>query len=632
MNKDKIIAALYDTGVLTQGNVLNAYYNIFINIVYNKNISFEKEDKLIKLFKDELKIDFPSSFVRYIMSIGKRNGEVSYQGREYKFNIQRGKKRTNEFDVKLLIIGRAYQAYANKNKQYINTNTDEELKELVMEYIGYLNDGNSNNKDLFWWSKFVLSLQTEKPELFEFISTIRFSMAFADFLFYNSYDEKYDGLKILIDTPIILGLLGFDDEERVKTARLLINKLNTKSSKLEVFNNNYEEMVRIIDQAKKYAYSSSYDSTKANNACKSMHDSMQLKDVESVQLKINEILGKLNISICDYNYDTKEYTYYEDERQLYKMIEEKYNESSKSNEPDFKNESIEIDAKNINKIYLMRQGNKSTSLKNCTAVLITTNYTLFVISKNYKCNSYYLPAVVTSDYIIAMLFANDIRDVKEYRTTKLIEICTDIVRPPVEVYKKFIDLVNHQKEEGVLTEEQVVVLKNKAFTDPVIAEVTDNNPDNILDETPREVYQKIINGRTRDYNILKAEKERDVKKHNEEVLDLNKKLENIENSKNYEIQELKKKNNEVEQRKREDNRVRVKNAEKVSNGICITLSLIVTGILTYIVNVNFSTNLIGTIIVLLFGGLVDYTLIKAILYMRIRKLFMGFMHAEENIA
>lgn len=629
MNQGRIIAALYDTGVLTQGKILDAYYNIFINIIYNKKIRCEKEEKLIELFKDELKIDFPSSFVRYIMSIGKRKGEVSYRGREYKFNIQREKERVNEFDTKLFTIGRAYQAYANKNKQYVNTNTDEELKELVMEYIGYLNDGNSNNKDLFWWSKFVLSLQTEKPELFEFISTIRFSMAYADFLFYNNYDEKYEGLRILIDTPILLGLLGFDDEERVKTARLLVEKLNSKNSKLEIFNNNYEEMERIIDQAKKYAYSSSYDSTKANNACKSMHDTMRIKYVENVQLKIEEELKKYNIEICDFDYDTQEYKYYEDERKLYIMIENRYNESLKNNEPDYKNESIEIDVRNINKIYLMRQGNQSTSLKNCKAILISTNYALFAISKDYKCNSNYLPAVVTTDYIIAMLFASDIRDVKEYRTIKLIEICTEITKPSADVYKKFIDTVNKQEHEGNLTGEQAVLLKNRAFTDPIISELTDNNPDNIVDETPTEVYEKIINGRMRDYEVLKSEKERESKHHEKEIENLKSEIDIITSKNEIDIKILNEQINQNDRNNKSKNNLRIRSAESLATFVSLVLGGVLLGLVTFIINTYFSTDIKMTIGITVVGLIAEFVLFKVKLYKEIKKFIYKAFYIDE---
>lgn len=625
MNQSKVIAALYDTGALTQGNILDAYYKIFINIIYNKNISYEKEDKLIEMFKEELKIDFPSSFVRYIMSIGMRNGEVRYRGREYSFNVQQEKKQINEFGLKLLEIGREYQVYANKHKKYINTNNDEELKELAIGYIGDLNDKNESNKDLYLWSKFVLSLQIEKPEMFEFISTIRFSMAYADFLFYNSYDEKYDELSILIDTPIMLGLLGFDDVERVKTARLLVEKLNSKKCKLEVFDNNYEEMERIIEQAKKYAYSSSYDSLKANNACKSMHDAMHIKDVEKVQLRIKEILKEYNISICDYNYDTKEYKYYEDEEQLYKMIEDKYKESSKNNEPDYKNESIEIDVKNINKIYLMRQGNKSTSLKNSKAVLITTNYTLFVVSKNYKCNSYYLPAVVTADYIIAMLFANDIRDVKEYRTTKLIEICTEIIKPPVDVYKKFIDIVNSKERDGSLTVEQVVILKNKAFTDPVIAELTDNNPDNIVDETPIEVYEKIINLRTRDYYVLESEKKKEKEQYELEVGNLHSKINTITNEKDNAINNLNIKIDKKNKEEENKNSSRIKVAEFWSTIISIVGGAIILGFGTFIINNYFSADKVMTIIITVILAIIEFVVFKVKVHGMIKKyIFRSF--------
>ena len=92
----KIISALFNLGVLGEGNILDAYYNIFINIIYNKNVQYKKELELISMFNVELNIEFPSSFVRYVLSRSRKSGEVKYCGGEYYFDIKRENKQRNK--------------------------------------------------------------------------------------------------------------------------------------------------------------------------------------------------------------------------------------------------------------------------------------------------------------------------------------------------------------------------------------------------------------------------------------------------------------------------------------------------------------------------------------------------------
>ncbi|GAA4055364.1 hypothetical protein [Flavobacterium chungnamense] len=118
------------------------------------------------------------------------------------------------------------------------------------------NDGKSvlpnvkeSRKAKYIIAKFITDSQNSDPERFQVILKLAQGYAIASLITYQdiqSYSGNLVDVEIYLDAPVIFSLLGLNGESNLMLARELVEALNTNHGKLRIFEINYGEVIKTI--------------------------------------------------------------------------------------------------------------------------------------------------------------------------------------------------------------------------------------------------------------------------------------------------------------------------------------------------------------------------------------------------
>lgn len=155
-------------------------------------------------------------------------------------------------------------SYAKKNNQIWNKETAEEnfTKYLdingitIITHLTYnkplqecLNKGKSQANELFIVASFILSIEKEGKELFDYFDSIAQGNMLASSIYLpdsSKIKKKLTNCKFFMDTSLILAALGHEGEDRQKASTDLIDLIRQNNGRVYCFESNILETERAL--------------------------------------------------------------------------------------------------------------------------------------------------------------------------------------------------------------------------------------------------------------------------------------------------------------------------------------------------------------------------------------------------
>jgi len=361
-----------------------------------------------------------------------------------------------------------------------------------------------NKKLKYLISKYIIDIQKSDSNRFKKIVDIAKGHAIAMLIAYentNNYTGKLDSAEIYLDAPIIFNLLGINGESNLALANELVSNLKKNGAQLKIFELNNNEVANTISDAIERLKTGNYFLPKSSRVLRTAI--RENYSANTLQIKLNQlesIYKKFNVEVVGTpNFDVK---YEIDQNKLAEIIENIYTHNGETNLPEYKKGQIENDVETISYIYRIRKNTAITNLKNCKAILLTSNEAIAFSSKHYEVSANRvkpaIPPCLTDIFLSTILWANYPSKNNELNIKRLISECYANTELDNNLLQRFYNDVKKMHEEHAISDEQFYLLNSSNLTYKILQKQTLNDIEEYTDKTPAEVVEDVINSYKQD--------------------------------------------------------------------------------------------------------------------------------------
>lgn len=425
--------------------------------------------------------DLPESIIKAALS---RNPQSAIKKENKKFvlkkplddEISRMEKRKQECTENIAHIGDRLSQYLTDHcKSKAPISQEAAISRLHAFFARYgLEVGTENLASViikpeeyesdYYIARFIFTCKDEKDPLYQSIIDL-VKGYFLRLAIYiqpenrNIQAASFANTIFILDTPVLLDLLGYQGEERKNNVSTLIKMLKRQKAKLCYFPHIKQEIIDILT-AYKYAILSG-TACVGGRTLEGLDDSgFNASDVErEIQLLGSELEGVFKVIEHDLPaYATKIDDSVDDR---YVLDEAGIRRYIKKNTPHYTEDNLDNDLASVLAIHRLRAGKKSRNIEDCRFVFVTNN-TGFIhaFNKYYRENvdkeTFQLVISVNSLSAITWIKCGEVDHLSE---TELLKNAYCAMQPIPEIMVKLEEVLHKLKESGKIQPEQVVALR-----------------------------------------------------------------------------------------------------------------------------------------------------------------------------
>lgn len=275
----------------------------------------------------------------------------------------------------------------------------------------------------------------------------------------NIQAASFANTSFILDTPVLLDLLGYQGDERKNNATSLIRMLQRQKAKLYYFPHIKQE---IIDVLTAYKYSlitgtfSGRGKTLEGLDCLGFSISDVEREIQILESKLEGSFDIIEQNLPAYATKSDDTV---DESQV--LDEEGIKQYVKENTPHYTDENLNNDITSVLAVHKLRAGKTSRNIESCHFVFVTNNIDfIHAFNKYYHDNvdkeTFQLAISVNSLSAIAWIKCGEVERLSE---TELLKNAYCAMQPIPEIMAKLEDILAKLRESGSMRPEQVVALR-----------------------------------------------------------------------------------------------------------------------------------------------------------------------------
>ena len=366
-----------------KGNKVVDEVDLFVPYLALAICSLEEESfdipEVKRSFNDQFSISPPEAALKVILTRAKKNGLVRLSNHQY-FKVpealnpilegSRGKKKDVELSLSLLIKDFILYSKDQHDKELSEVEASSFLygyiKNHVSEFVGALS-GDFNGIDTkiknreYLTACFIKSLYEEKKELLKDLERIIKGVLLANYITYAdkiTTKESFNNITIYLDSPIILGLLGFSGPIRKRSLSEFLGLIRDLDITVCVFESTVAEVERLFGAWKDGLEKRKYDKFKPKTLELLNSKGLDANGLETEIALVESKICNLGIKIEKYFKIDKRYQC--DETELEDFLKLK----------GFRND-LRHDVTSMSKIFNSREGKEITSFDNEFSIFAT---------------------------------------------------------------------------------------------------------------------------------------------------------------------------------------------------------------------------------------------------------------------
>lgn len=373
---------------------------------------------------------------------------------------------------------------------------------------------NRNKKYEYIIISFILKESDKNSRYFNSILKIAMGHILASTILYDKYDNikaKMKNNSVYLDTPLLISLLGFDNEFRKNATEEFLNILKNEKVKLYIFDITYQELDNVINSSYELLRNS-YNSAKISKITKHcIINKIKAEDLLLLSQKLKDKINDYGISIDNKTSYDKNELYTIDEKKLADTIKNVYKKRSFNKNEEVKESTLETDVKAISYIYMLRKGTVPTNIRESKYILVSSNSSLAYACKLFgqkEANqNNIIPACVTDIFIGTLIWLQSPQKTNKLNKMKLIADCYSALQPSESFNEKLIEEIKRRQENKSIDDEDALILRSEQAK-KMIMEKTFGDIEALYGENIEQIFENVTNGIKNKIRIeLIAEKE-----------------------------------------------------------------------------------------------------------------------------
>ena len=355
-------------------------------------------------------------------------------------------------------------------------------------------------------SKFIIWSKDNSSVTFQLFKNIAKGHALSSLLSMKgvcNYVGKMSGVTIALDSPIIFNLLSLNEKVNLDMSSELLGILKKQGCGFVIFKQHYQEVLQTFNTTIHLLHTKDYSLDKASRLLKyAVRNNKSASFLKNKRELLDSILSKWNISICEAPSIPNRYSEI-DSVKLNELLMKRYLDNNVEID-DNKRKTIENDVDVISYIYRMRGNSPASNLKNCNAILITTNTALAYASKHPElsnvCHS--IPVCMTDAFLSTILwfcYPDTSSDINE---KVLLSECYNNLSLPDEILHRFYSEVKELDASTPISEEIMLNINTSRMVQELLESKTFNETSLYTDKTTAEILQEIEISRNTEIKTL----------------------------------------------------------------------------------------------------------------------------------
>ena len=275
----------------------------------------------------------------------------------------------------------------------------------------------------------------------------------------NIQSASFANTSFVLDTPILLSLLGYLGEERKNNALSLVKMLSQQYAKLYYFPHIKQEIINILT-AYKYSLMSGTVSVGGKTLEGLDLRGFNISDVErEIQMLESKLEGVFHITEHAMPAYITKADNTVDERQV--LGEEEIKQYIRENTTHYTEDNLNNDIESVLAIHKLRKGISSPNIESCCFVFVTNNVDfIHAFNKYYRENvdNETFQLAISSNALSAITWIK-CGEVSNLSETELLKNAYCAMQPIPEIMMKVEEVLSKLKDSGNISPDQVVALR-----------------------------------------------------------------------------------------------------------------------------------------------------------------------------
>jgi len=384
--------------------------------------------------------------------------------------------------------------------------------DIILDEEGFVDRTTQQMKDdkkrkiNYIFSKFIIWSKDNSTDSFQLIKNIAKGYALSSLLSMKdikNYVGRMSGVTIALDAPIIFNLLDLNEKVNFDMSSELLGILKKQGCTFVIYRQHYQEVVQTFNSTIHLLYTKDYSLDKASRLLKyAVRNKKSAKFLKSKLELLDSVFSKWNITISDAPLIPNKYAEI-DCAKLKELLITKYQECNVEIDSN-KIRTIDNDVDVISYIYRIRGNNPASNLKNCNAILVTTNTTLAYASKHHAlsdvCHS--IPACMTDAFLSTILWFCYPDSGSDINEKVLLSECYNNLSLSDEILHRFYSEVRDIDASTPISEEIMLHINTSRMVQELLEQKTFNDSTLYTDKTTAEILQEIEISKNSKINTL----------------------------------------------------------------------------------------------------------------------------------
>ncbi len=487
-------------------DINSTFMPFVINLIRSEKIEDCTVEELSKQFNHKYGYRLELFILRPILNIMQQRGYVDKKHNNWIFHLDQLPEinldlEAKAFEEKYELLVKGFVDFCEA-PQEINYNTaDKIISDFIDDnnfdpkvYTGHGSFNDENDVYRYFLSGYIQKLQEKENTLFDFIISLCESVLIKSYMFNEGLKSSaFINKTLYIDTPIIFRLLGYYGEFYKQEYRFLIQSLIEKDCKIYIFKRNYDEVLKVLRTAEKYVESTNYDMARSSDVCNYFRS--QKKRTEDVAEEIellNSHLTAIGIELFNDGINWDDKIFVESYDKIHDGIIQEYRSSAKNNSYLPEN-AIDIDTDSAMHIYSLRRNNSIMKLADAPCFYVSSNYGFVNAIRKYNNDNYKdtISPVISDAFIGMIISGENSQKAQQVATNKVLSFCYSAYKPSRKMLTAFIELIEQEKTASRISDDDYVALRNHAMVTDFLVKSTQNNIEELSQNTVYEVLDMI---------------------------------------------------------------------------------------------------------------------------------------------
>lgn len=366
-------------------------------------------------------------------------------------------------------------------------------------------------QSLFVANTFIDECIKKRPDALERLMVLVKGTMLANALLCPDLDyvqKKFNGVTFYLDTPLIMPLLGLDNDPRIDGIEDMVSLLHESGGRVAVFHHTLDEVRGVLD----YYEAHIRDPRAQHYRMAAMRAAgTTASDIHLASEKIDEIFVKLHIDVehpVPYIRD-----YQIDEKVLDKVL---YDDI-----PYRTSRGRDFDVNSIRCIYTLREGRRPRRLEECKAVLVSSNVQLAQTAYDFgrdNESSREVSCVVTDFTVVNLAWLKSPFRHESIPFKEVVAASFAALNPPEALWERMLDVSDRLRESGQFSQRDHELLRSAPIVKRELMNLTLGSESAFSRETAEEILHRIksdlLREKEAEFSALRA---RDSEAHAREL-------------------------------------------------------------------------------------------------------------------